>query len=147
MRNRSMRIVLSYHPCMKRIISYLSILVSLAVLDRFRLGVVMKQKINLWLGHLMKPALSFGPAWAWYVCYAGAVLYFAVLPALQQHNRRLAVLNGALLWCIAYMTYDFTNRATLKDRPVALVLPDIIWGSVVTAIVAFIWYHVALKFL
>lgn len=34
---------------------------------------------------------------------------------------------GALFGFAAYMTYDLTNRATLRDRPVAMVIPDIVW--------------------
>jgi uncharacterized membrane protein len=43
------------------------------------------------------------------------------------------------------MTYDLTNRATLRDRPVAMVIPDVLWGTVVTAIVACIGYVVFQK--
>ncbi|MEY3197800.1 MAG: putative rane protein [Candidatus Parcubacteria bacterium] len=44
------------------------------------------------------------------------------------------------------MTYDLTNWATLKNRPVAMVIPDILWGTVVTAMVAVIGFYVWQKF-
>jgi len=40
------------------------------------------------------------------------------------------------------MTYDLTNWATLKNWPIAMVAPDIVRGTVVTAIVAVVGYLV-----
>lgn len=88
----------------------------------------------------MREWILYGPALAFYVLYTWAIVYFAILPAVQQNSRRLAVVNWAILWFTAYMTYDMTNRATLKWRPVEMVAWDIIWGTLVTAAVAWVGY-------
>ena len=71
-----------------------------------------------------------------------AIIVFAVQPAIEDSNWRYAMMYGAFLGFTAYMTYDMTNRATLKSRPVGMVLPDILWGALVTAVVAVIGYGV-----
>jgi uncharacterized membrane protein len=55
------------------------------------------------------------------------------------------MIYGALLGFTAYMTYDLTNRATLKNWPVGMVIPDILWGAVVTGIISVIGYVVFVR--
>lgn len=131
---------------MQYIITYLSMLVSLCLLDYLRLGVIMQAQIQQWFGHLMRSPIALGPALAFYVLYSVAVIIFAVIPASKTGNIYHALWYGALLGFTAYMTYDLTNRATLNNRPVAMVLPDILWGTVVTAIVAVIGFYVWQRF-
>ena len=71
-----------------------------------------------------------------------AVIVFAVQPAIVKSSRQTAAMYGLLLGFTAYMTYDLTNRATLKSRPIGMVIPDILWGAFVTAVVAVIGYGV-----
>lgn len=126
-------------------ITYLVSLITLCLLDYLWLGVVMKDTINHWLWWLMKDQMSRWPAVAFYVLYTIAIMIFAIIPAVREHTIYHALWYGAFLWFTAYMTYDMTNRATLKDRPVAMVFPDIARWAVVTAIVAVVWYLVMTK--
>ncbi|MEY3197801.1 MAG: putative rane protein [Candidatus Parcubacteria bacterium] len=71
---------------MQYIITYISILFSLCVLDYLRLGVIMQAQIQQWFGHLMKSPIAIAPALAFYVLYSVAVLIFAVLPATKTGN-------------------------------------------------------------
>lgn len=107
-------------------ISYLVSLLVLVGLDYLRLGVIMQSRIQSWLGPLMRESLAYGPALAFYCLYTVAILAFAVRPAVVQSDRTVALGYGALLGFTAYMTYDLTNRATLKNWPVTMVLPDIL---------------------
>ena len=36
--------------------------------------------------------------------------------------------------CLRYATYDLTNAATLKTWPWQLIVVDILWGAVLTAL-------------
>ena len=47
-----------------------------------------------------------------------------------------AAISGALFGFFCYATYDMTNYATLKGWPLQMVLVDIAWGTVLTALVA-----------
>jgi len=130
---------------MRYIITYISILLSLWALDYLRLWVIMQTKIYQWMWHLMRSPLAFGPAVAFYIFYSIAILIFAVIPSIQKGNIYYALWYGALLGFTAYMTYDLTNRATLKDRPIAMVVPDILRWSCVTALVALIGFYIRQK--
>jgi uncharacterized membrane protein len=115
---------------------YLTALVVLVVLDA------------LWLSYFvpaifrptLRPILLDEPRWLaaglFYACYAVGVAVFAVAPATRQNSLLAAAANGALLGFIAYMTYDFTNLASLKAWTPALAAIDIAWGTIATSAAA-----------
>lgn len=89
------------------------------------------------IGFRLLPALIF------YAIYIGGILYFAVLPGLEQglseggaggvaRGVALAALQGAVLGFLCYATYDFTNYATLKVWSLKVTVLDLIWGTVLT---------------
>ena len=45
-----------------------------------------------------------------------------------------AVGHGAGLGAFAYATYDLTNAATLKSWPLQLIVVDMAWGALLTAL-------------
>ncbi|MFA7284287.1 MAG: DUF2177 family protein [Candidatus Absconditabacterales bacterium] len=132
---------------MQYIIVYFISLFTLCVLDYVWLGVIMKSAIAQWFGPLMREQILRGPALAFYVLYTIAVVVFAIYPAYREQSWYMAAGYGALLGFTAYMTYDLTNWATLKSRPVAMVAPDIVWGTIVTALVALVGYMVWTRYL
>lgn len=93
----------------------------------------------------MRDPILLSPALWFYALYIISLMIFAVSPAVDKNSRIIAAKYGALLWFTAYMTYDLTNRSTLKSRPVDMVLPDILRGTFVSSVVAVIWYFVWIK--
>jgi uncharacterized membrane protein len=71
-----------------------------------------------------------------YLLYVAAVLVFAVLPGLERASLGRAVALGAGLGFIRYCTYDLTNLSLAKGFPAAVAVVDIIWGTVLSAVVA-----------
>jgi len=67
--------------------------------------------------------------------YAAGLMAFVVLrqPAGEW---KAAAAWGAAFGFVAYMTYDLTNLATLRDWPRALSLVDVAWGCVATGLAA-----------
>lgn len=130
---------------MNYILSYLGILVSLGLLDYVWLWIIMKDHVQKWLWWLMKSPIDWIPAIGFYVLYSLSVLLLIVLPQSKHGTLQSTVLYGALLGFTAYMTYDLTNRATLKNWPVGMVIPDILWWAVVTGIVSAIWFIIYAK--
>ncbi len=51
-------------------------------------------------------------------------------------------LRAALLGFMAYMTYDLTNLATLRDWPLGLSLLDMIWGALLSAVSASLGWRI-----
>lgn len=84
---------------------------------------------------LTKPrALAAG---LFYVIYLLGVWVLVINPAVSGHHNWLWTAgHGASLGFVAYATYDLTNWATLKKFTGHLVAIDMLWGTVLTTLVA-----------
>lgn len=125
------------------ILPYLAAVASIVILDFIWLGFVMKDFYRANIGHLMSDTVVWPAAIIFYLLYAVGLMYFAVQPGLAAGSLWKAALLGAALGAFAYMTYDLTNQATLKDWPVIVTVVDIIWGAVLSAAAASAAYLVA----
>lgn len=88
------------------------------------------------LGNQLLERFAIAPALVFYVIYTVGVVVFAVAPGLSAERWPVALGYGALLGLVAYGTYNLTNQATLKVWPLHLVLADMAWGTVATAVAA-----------
>jgi uncharacterized membrane protein len=81
------------------------------------------------------------PSWpaaiAFYLLYAAGVTYFVTNPAIAEDRPISGLLKGAFLGLIAYGTYDLTNQATIEGWPPLLTVVDLVWGTVMTALVGY----------
>ena len=111
------------------------------VIDLLYLGVIAKKFVRKQLGHLMGPT-NWTAAIIFYVQYVVGLIYFVVDPALAQGDPYLAFENGALFGFFLYATYELTNFAILKKWPKGFVIPDIIWGIVLSASVSLITFTI-----
>jgi uncharacterized membrane protein len=75
-----------------------------------------------------------GYAAAFYLIYIAGIVFFALRPALDGGTWLTAVGHGAALGAFAYATYDLTNAATLKTWPLQLIVVDMAWGALLTAL-------------
>ena len=57
----------------------------------------------------------------------------ATSPADAVRMGRIQAAQGAALGLVAYATYDLTSLAVIEDFPAEMVVPDIAWGTFVTA--------------
>ena len=91
---------------------------------RPRLFIVMA--IGVLTGLFLPQGVASQPISRWLVAWnVGAWLYVAMAAAW-----------GAAFGFMAYMTYDLTNMATLRDWPLALSFIDVAWGCVATGLAA-----------
>ncbi len=116
---------------MKTLLPYLTLVLVLVALDLVWLGGVAMPLYKRGIGHLMADQPNFVAAALFYVLYAVGVQVFVVGRASSWPQ---AAGLGALFGAVAYLTYDLTNLATLRDWPVALSAIDVAWGSLATAI-------------
>ncbi len=105
-------------------------------IDMFWLGVVAKDVYREYLGYLLRDPINWTAAIVFYLIFIVGLLYFAVVPALKEGSLMNAALYGALFGFFTYITYDLTNLATIKDWPLTISLIDILWGTVLSALVA-----------
>ena len=123
-------------------LSYLVTLIVMVTLDFVWLGRMGDFLYRPVMGDMALPGFRIAPAVAFYVLFAGGVVYFAVAPALAGSGVRDAALNGAVFGFCAYATYDLTNQATLKNWSTMLSAVDIGWGTALTAASAATAYFV-----
>jgi uncharacterized membrane protein len=119
---------------MRFVIIYLSTLVVMLPLDFAFLGTVGKKLFSANVGDMVLDTPRLPPAIMFYVLYLAGVVIFVngATPANWPQN----LLYGALFGLFCYSTFELTNMSLLKHWEWAVVVPDIVWGSVMTAISA-----------
>uniref|UniRef100_Q07KD6 DUF2177 family protein n=1 Tax=Rhodopseudomonas palustris (strain BisA53) TaxID=316055 RepID=Q07KD6_RHOP5 len=115
-------------------IIYLSTLAVLLPLDFLFLGTIGKKLFDANVGDMILQSPRMAPAVLFYLIYVAGILVFvnSAAPGNWQHN----ALYGALFGLFCYATFELTSMALLRHWEWAVVVPDIIWGSAVTAIAA-----------
>lgn len=88
------------------------------------------------IGHLLMDKPNMAAAAAFYLIYVVGIVIFAVMPALKSGSLTTALVFGALFGFFTYATYDVTNYATLKGWPLIVVIVDVAWGTVLSAVSA-----------
>ena len=108
-------------------------------------GVVMLVLDLLWLGGIGKPIYDEAlgdlraketvvlAAGLFYLQYVLVVTLFASLPCATIAQ---AAKRGAGVGWLAYATFEFTNWAVVEGWPSSIVAIDIIWGVLLTTLVA-----------
>lgn len=120
-------------------------LVIMLVLDYCWLGVIARGFYQAQFGDFFRTDPLLWAAALFYVCYAIALAFFVIRPALALRSLARAVLYGAAFGATAYLTYDLTNLATLEGWPVVAAFVDVAWGTILTAVTAGLTYLVATK--
>ena len=123
--------------------AYVGTLIAFLAIDAVWLGVLSRGLYSRWIGHLMREEPLWPAAGVFYLMYVAGIVFFAVQPALGSGSWKTAALHGAVLGFIAYATYDMTNYATLKDWPLAMVLVDLAWGTLLTGTAAVAGFLIA----
>lgn len=119
---------------MNYVIVYLSTLVILLPLDFAFLGTVGQKMYASHVGNLMLDTPRLPAAILFYALYLAGVVVF--VNGANPSNWSGNLLFGALFGLFCYSTFALTNMAILKQWQWALVIPDVAWGTVLTAIAA-----------
>jgi uncharacterized membrane protein len=128
----------------KLLLPYVAIVVTMMVLDAIWIGGIARPLYDRGIGHLMAARPNFVAAAAFYLLFAIGLMAFVVLPRAPG-EWQMAAARGALFGFMAYMTYDLTNMATLRDWPLGLSFVDTAWGCVATGLAATVGKLVADK--
>lgn len=121
---------------------YLIALVVFFAVDLTWLGVVAKPFYDRHLGHLLRPAVYWPAAIAFYAFFLLGLLVFVIAPSVAQGSVWRAVVLGVFFGFITYQTYELTNWALIKDWPAIVVWVDIAWGMALSGIVATVTTYV-----
>lgn len=104
-------------------------------IDLVWLGVVASGFYDRHLGHLLASEVRWGAALLFYALFIAALLVFAVLPGLEAGSLGRTLLLGGFFGLVAYATFDLTSLALFEDFPVIVAVVDMIWGTVLSAVV------------
>ncbi|MGM0379820.1 MAG: DUF2177 family protein [Bacillota bacterium] len=110
------------------------------VIDLIWLGVVAKNLYQKYLGYIMTSNINWIAAVIFYIIFVIGMLYFAIIPALDDMSLKKAIINGMAYGFITYATYDLTNLATLEDWPIFITIIDMIWGTTLAGLTTVISY-------
>lgn len=130
--------------------SYLSIifltmivllLIDLPVILYFNRSLYQKMFNTINQGQPNSPSKTYLPGLMVYLLLAIGLYYVVIMPLrYMPEERRLsyAVTSGMILGFVIYGVYDFTNMATISAFDVKTGLIDIVWGTILCGLVAFL---------
>ncbi len=107
------------------------------VVDFIWLALVANKFYQRQLGGLLADNIKWPAAIIFYTLFPIGVIIFAVMPGVNEDSLTKTLLLGALFGFFTYATYDLSNYITLADWPVKVVVVDIIWGMLISFLVAF----------
>lgn len=116
-------------------------------IDMVWLGFVARTFYQTRLGHLLAESVNWPIAISFYLIFLVGLLIFAIAPALAAGDGQRALIYGALFGFFTYATYDLTNWSTLRDWPASVALADMVWGTILSASVAYLTYLIASSFI
>lgn len=111
---------------------FLVVAVVFGVMDGIWLTLAGSRVYRPRLGRMMADRPNAPAAGLFYVIYVGAIVYFALRPALADASLTSAVVHGAALGLTAYATWNLTNAAALRDFPTSIIPIDMAWGTLAT---------------
>lgn len=115
---------------------YLATATIFLLLDALGLRFIVKPIFDRDIGHLMLEEVKLAPAAAFYLFYAGAICWLISWPGLADTSLAMIALNGAVMGAAAYGAYEFSNYATLKGWTPQMLVTDLVWGTLLTALSA-----------
>jgi uncharacterized membrane protein len=120
---------------------YLATFGTFLVLDAVMLTLVMRPLFDAHIGPLLAEPIRLAPAALFYAAYVAGLLYLVSVPALRGGSA--VILPAAAIGAMAYGTYEFTSYAIMRDWHWTMVVIDTAWGTVLTALSAWLGVQVA----
>jgi uncharacterized membrane protein len=111
------------------------------VLDAVMLTFVMRPLFERHIGSMLLDDIRSGAAAAFYLAYLAGLTWLISLPALREGTNLQALWGGMVVGAMAYGTYEFTSYAIMKGWHPAMVVTDLVWGTLLTGFAA--WAGVA----
>lgn len=120
-------------------ILYIATTAIFLILDGIMLTLVMKPLFTRHIGALLIEPIRGVPALLFYAAYVAGLIYLVSWPGLKTGAPIL--IPAAIIGAMAYGTYEFTSYAIMRDWHPQMVITDLLWGTVLTALAA--WAGVA----
>lgn len=118
------------------LIAFAATLLAFLVIDAVWISMVVRKLYEREVGELLRESPRLAPAVVFYLGYAAGIVLLAVKPGLAQDSIRVTLAYGAVLGALAYGSFTITNYSVLTHWTMTLVVTDIVWGAVLTAVAA-----------
>jgi len=128
---------------MTHLIAFVATLVSFLAIDLVWITSVVRPLYEREVPGLLRDEPRIGGAVLFYVAYVAGIVLFAVRPGLAQQSVGVTLGYGAAFGALAYATFTVTNYAVLNQWTVTLVVTDIAWGAVLTAVAGACGFYAA----
>lgn len=112
------------------------------IFDYIWLGLIMKKfyvEALAPFGRVIDGSISMNiwPAILVYILLGLGLTFFVILPTSTSSIFK-TIISAVIFGVVVYGVYDLTNLATLRDWTTSIVIADIIWGAVISVLVAVI---------
>lgn len=104
------------------------------LLDAVMLNLHMQPLFQRHLGDMLAENIRIAPATLFYLAYIAGLIYLVSWPALK--TGAAVIVPAAIIGAMAYGTYEFTSYAIMKNWHISMVMTDVAWGTVLTAVSA-----------
>jgi uncharacterized membrane protein len=115
------------------------------LIDFLWLGLIAKPFYDRHLGYLLRGQVLWVAAILFYLFFLLGLVTFVIAPAVETGSLAKSVLLGLFFGFITYQTYELTNYALVRDWPLIVVIADIVWGMVLSALVSAITFLLATR--
>ena len=102
------------------------------LLDAIMLRLVMYPLFSRHLQDQLAETVRIVPAALFYAAYVAGLVYLVSLPAIR--TGAPVWLPAAVVGFMAYGTYEFTSYAVMRDWHWTMVVTDVTWGTILTAV-------------
>ena len=126
---------------------YLSMMVGFLAIDGLWLGLVASNFYKKYIGFLMSSNPNYVAAGLFYAIYLFGLLMLVVIPAHKANSYSQLLWSGALFGLVCYATYDLTSQAVVKNWPLTVTVVDLLWGTLLTTVIASIGFWAAKTFI
>ena len=114
--------------------AFAATLVSFLAIDLVWITKVVRPLYDKEVPGLLRDSPRLAGAAVFYLAYVAGIVFFAVRPGLAASSVGVTLLHGAIFGALAYGTFTFTNYAVLNQWTMTLVVTDVAWGALLTAV-------------
>ncbi|MEM6905580.1 MAG: DUF2177 family protein [Pseudomonadota bacterium] len=123
---------------MSNVVLYLVTAVIFLGADVVWIKLYVRQVFETHVGDMLLDDFRVAPAVGFYALYVVGMLYFASAAGLTGKPLTRIALDAGIFGFFCYGTYALTNFATLRGWHPQMVVSDLLWGTLATAISAVI---------
>lgn len=129
----------------KYILIYIITFVIFLAIDLVWLNIIAKNLYQKEIGTLLLKNPNLLPALLFYLLFIFCLLLIIVIPGIKDGNLIRTILYASVFGLTTYATYDLTNLATLDGWNLKITIIDLIWGTSISTVTAYLGYIIGSK--